>query len=110
MNISVNGSVKVDGSSKNGAFIRLAIICALSHVTKVKFVSMSMSVLKLTEMATLFTTLTNTLNAIITKDNLHAHVKKNGLEPQTVQEAAQTTTNAPTVFKPSEPLLVAKQR
>ena len=28
----------------------------------------------------------------------------------TVEEAAQTTTNAPTAFKPSQPLLVAKER
>ena len=78
-------------------------------MTKVQFVSMLTSVLKLTKMATLFTTVTNTLNAIITKDHLHAHVKRYGLVPHTVQEAAQTTTNAPTVFKPSQPLLVAKE-
>ena len=60
----------------------------LTHVTKVQFVSILTSVLKLTKMTTLFTTVTNTLNAIITKDHLHAHVKRDGLVPHTVQEAA----------------------
>ena len=70
------------------SLVGLAIICTLSHATKLQFVSMLTSVLKMTKMATLFTTVTNTLNAIITKDHLHAHVKRDGLVPHTVQEAA----------------------
>ena len=61
-------------------------------------------------MATLFTTLMNTLNVIITKNHSHAHLKSDGRVPYTDQEAAQTTTNVQTVYKPSELSLVTEER
>merc|ERR1711917_57986 len=55
-------------------------------------------------------TVMNMPNATIMRAHSHAHVKKDGLVPHMVQEAAQTTMNVPTVFKPSHPLPVAEER